>query len=102
MRKTAATALLGIEPKRHIVPLASLLLNEAEPIGLREQDLLDLADAARRLRDGRVALLEQPDSRTELQARAAGSASDIALALWGRLPRRSVAAEQLRSAAAPR
>jgi hypothetical protein len=39
-----------------------------------------------RLRDGRVALLDHPDSRTELQARAAGSASDIALALWGRLP----------------
>ncbi|GAA2140943.1 hypothetical protein [Glycomyces algeriensis] len=39
-----------------------------------------------RLREGRVALLDQPDSRTELQARAAGSASDIALALWGRLP----------------
>ncbi len=39
-----------------------------------------------RLRDGRVSLLDQPDSRTELQARAAGSASDIALALWGRLP----------------
>jgi hypothetical protein len=39
-----------------------------------------------RLRDGRVALLDQPDARTELQARAAGSASDIALALWGRLP----------------
>lgn len=39
-----------------------------------------------RLRGGRVALLDQPDSRTELQARAAGSASDIALALWGRLP----------------
>lgn len=39
-----------------------------------------------RLREGRVALLDHPDSRTELQARAAGSASDIALALWGRLP----------------
>lgn len=39
-----------------------------------------------RLREGRVALLDQPDARTELQARAAGSASDIALALWGRLP----------------
>ena len=39
-----------------------------------------------RLRGGRVALLDQPDARTELQARAAGSASDIALALWGRLP----------------
>lgn len=39
-----------------------------------------------RLREGRVALLDQPDTRTELQARAAGSASDIALALWGRLP----------------
>ena len=39
-----------------------------------------------RLRDGRVALLDHPDSGIELQARAAGSASDIALALWGRLP----------------
>ncbi|MCC3763542.1 hypothetical protein K3N28_10690 [Glycomyces sp. TRM65418] len=39
-----------------------------------------------RLREGRVALLDHPDARTELQARAAGSASDIALALWGRLP----------------
>jgi hypothetical protein len=39
-----------------------------------------------RLREGRVALLDHPDSHTELQARAAGSASDIALALWGRLP----------------
>lgn len=39
-----------------------------------------------RLRQGRVALLDQPDARTELQSRAAGSASDIALALWGRLP----------------
>jgi hypothetical protein len=39
-----------------------------------------------RLREGRVALLDHPDARTDLQARAAGSASDIALALWGRLP----------------
>lgn len=39
-----------------------------------------------RLRDGKIALLDHPDPRTELQARAAGSASDIALALWGRLP----------------
>ncbi|GAB3234882.1 hypothetical protein GCM10027447_32370 [Glycomyces halotolerans] len=39
-----------------------------------------------RLRDGCVALLDHPDHRTRLQARAAGSASDIALALWGRLP----------------
>ncbi|THV29972.1 hypothetical protein [Glycomyces paridis] len=39
-----------------------------------------------RLREGRVALLDQPDSVTALQSRAAGSASDIALALWGRLP----------------
>jgi hypothetical protein len=39
-----------------------------------------------RLREGRVALLDQPDAGIELQARAAGSASDIALALWGRLP----------------
>lgn len=39
-----------------------------------------------RLREGRVALLDHPDARTGLQARAAGSASDITLALWGRLP----------------
>ncbi|WP_100447621.1 maleylpyruvate isomerase N-terminal domain-containing protein [Glycomyces xiaoerkulensis] len=39
-----------------------------------------------RLRDGHIALLDHPDHRIELQARAAGSASDIALALWGRLP----------------
>lgn len=39
-----------------------------------------------RLREGRVALLDRPDPDVGLQARAAGSASDIALALWGRLP----------------
>ncbi|MEU6857835.1 hypothetical protein AB0B28_02995 [Glycomyces sp. NPDC046736] len=39
-----------------------------------------------RLREGRVALLDQPDPQIALQARGAGSASDIALALWGRLP----------------
>ncbi|WP_051393701.1 hypothetical protein [Glycomyces arizonensis] len=39
-----------------------------------------------RLREGRVALLDHPDASAGLQARAAGSASDIALALWGRLP----------------
>jgi len=39
-----------------------------------------------RLREGRAALLDRPDARSGLQARAAGSASDVALALWGRLP----------------
>ncbi len=39
-----------------------------------------------RLHEGRAALLDHPDARAGLQARAAGSASDIALALWGRLP----------------
>ncbi|HEU5129322.1 MAG TPA: hypothetical protein VFU12_15165 [Glycomyces sp.] len=39
-----------------------------------------------RLSDGRAALLDHPDARAGLQARAAGSASDVALALWGRLP----------------
>lgn len=39
-----------------------------------------------RLREGRAALLDDPDAHIGIQARAAGSASDIALALWGRLP----------------
>ena len=83
------------------VPLAAETISEVFeahlPAGRRRTDsdhdgLVQLfaqdADATWfvRLREGRIALLDHPDSRTELQARAAGSASDIALALWGRLP----------------
>ncbi|WP_051325602.1 hypothetical protein [Glycomyces tenuis] len=59
----------------------------AEPGGLVQLFAQD-ADATWfvRLRDGLVSLLDDPEPRTALQARAAGSASDIALALWGRLP----------------
>lgn len=59
----------------------------AEPGGLAQLFAQD-ADATWfvRLRDGLVALLDDPDQHSALQARAAGSASDIALALWGRLP----------------
>ncbi|MCH7233017.1 hypothetical protein L0U85_19475 [Glycomyces sp. L485] len=58
-----------------------------ETVGLAQLFAQD-ADASWfvRLRDGRVAVLDHPDSGIALQARAAGSASDIALALWGRLP----------------
>ncbi|QSB05581.1 maleylpyruvate isomerase N-terminal domain-containing protein [Natronoglycomyces albus] len=35
---------------------------------------------------GRISVLSNIDSDSQLQARAAGSASDLALALWGRLP----------------
>ncbi|GAB3646105.1 maleylpyruvate isomerase mycothiol-dependent enzyme family protein [Glycomyces tarimensis] len=68
------------------------------PAGVRRGEFPDVVGLAQlfaqdadaswfvRLRGGRVALLDHPDSRIELQARAAGSASDIALALWGRLP----------------
>ncbi|THV41245.1 hypothetical protein [Glycomyces buryatensis] len=60
---------------------------ESEAAGLAQLFAQD-ADATWfvRLREGRVALLDHPDARAGLQARAAGSASDIALALWGRLP----------------
>lgn len=58
----------------HVVGLAQLFAQDAD------------ASWFVRLREGGVALLDQPDPHTHLQARAAGSASDIALALWGRLP----------------
>lgn len=39
-----------------------------------------------RMHNGRVSILSNIESDSALQARAAGSSSDLALALWGRLP----------------
>src|SRR5207302_1838041 len=36
-RKSAITALVSIEPRKHVEPLARLLLDDKEAIGVREQ-----------------------------------------------------------------
>jgi putative heme-binding domain-containing protein len=42
-RKSAVAALVSIEPRQHVEPLVRLLLNDKEPIGVREQVAASLA-----------------------------------------------------------